>query len=188
MSQYLRLLTDLNFMTGLIGRFEYHERLEIADWMEDFSGCKPDPRVQRKGVAETAIEQSDNKGQDQRGVLGSTCELGANDPDWLELLMLNQWMFTIGDADCYPSVPHGHYKSKTKKWPKLNPYTGRVFSDTHREDSSMRLSKQEMIKLWSDSKFLEHCREQVIWYNNFAPEYGFPNARRGMLAFPRWRK
>jgi len=175
-------------MTGLIGRFDYHERLEIADWMEDFSGSKADPRLNRSGDYDTSIDEIDKKYQEERGTLGSACEQGANERDWLELLMMNRWMFTIGDADCYPSVPHGHYKSKTKKWPKLNPYTGRVFLDVHREDSSVRLNKRDMVNLWNDSKFIEHCRAQVIWYNNFAPEYGFPNARRGMLTFPKWQK
>lgn len=99
----------------------------------------------------------------------------------------NKWVFTIGDADCFPSVPHGHLHKKTNPRPKLNPYTGRVFWDAHNENVSMRLTRAEMKSLWSDSSFVEHCREQVIHYTEFAPGYGFPNARRGKLHFPRWK-
>jgi len=187
MSQYIRLLSDMSLMAGLIGYFEYTERQEIADWLEDPSGRIPDPRVTGHEHHEPLSEDSSEENRDDEGQSSTTGKHRADVPPWLELLMMNQWMFTLGDADCYPSVPHGHFKSKTREWPKLNPYTGRVFSDVHREDVSKRLSKKDMIKIWNDSKFIEHCREQIHWYSDFAPSYGFPNARRGMLAFPRWR-
>ena len=110
----------------------------------------------------------------------------SNENNLLEFLAFNKWMFTIGDPDCYPSVPHGHFRNKTRVWPKLNPYTGRVFSGNHQEDVNSRLSKNEMRFLWTDSNFVDHCRKQVHWYSNFAPAYGFPNARLGRDVFPKW--
>ncbi|EOW2077712.1 hypothetical protein ACNZ70_002037 [Vibrio mimicus] len=187
MLQYIRLLSDISLMAGLIGYFEYIERHEIADWLEDPSGRIPDPRVTNNKNHEPLSEGSSEENRSDDGQSRATDEHWADDPPWLELLMINQWMFTIGDVDCYPSVPHGHYKSKTREWPKLNPYTGRVFSDVHKEDTGKRLSKKDMIKLWNDSNFIEHCREQILWYSGFAPSYSFPKARRGKLAFPRWR-
>lgn len=187
MSQYIRLLSDMSLMAGLIGHFEYIERCEIADWLEDSNDRVSDPR----GADDINSEQfsEENSAQNSSDKISSSAidECNTDDSPWLELLMLNKWMFTLGDADCYPSVPHGHFQNKTSAWPKLNPYTGRVFSDVHKEDVNKRLGKKDMITLWNDSKFIEHCREQVHWYSGFAPSYEFPNARRGRLTFPKWR-
>jgi hypothetical protein len=72
-----------------------------------------------------------------------------DDPaDRPHLVMLTKWVFTAGDPDCYPSVPHEHFQKKTNSWPKLNPYTGRVFSAPHEEDKARRLTKEEMQILW----------------------------------------
>tara|TARA_R110001583_G_C5648135_1_gene408451 strand:+ start:2473 stop:3006 length:534 start_codon:yes stop_codon:yes gene_type:complete len=177
----------MSLMAGLIGHFEYIERHEIADWLEDPGVRTSDPRVTSHNKHEPPLKDSPEENRSDEGQSSTTGGQRTDVSPRLELLMMNQWMFTLGDADCYPSVPHGHYKSKTREWPKLNPYTGRVFSDVHKEDVSKRLSKKEMIKLWNDSTFIEHCRAQVLWYSDFASSYGFPNARRGKLAFPRWR-
>ena len=125
------------------------------------------------------------------GSVGSGSSVNGEDAEdknhWPQFLAFNKWLFTLGDKDCYPSVPHGHLHKKTRGWPKLNPYTGRVFSDVHQEDVSSRLNKAAMKSLWNDSDFVEFCRKQVLWYSRFAPEYGFPGARFGKLHFPRWR-
>lgn len=187
MSLHMKLLSDISFMAGIIGYAEYCERYEIADWLMDSVDRVPDPRI--SDLESEAPDQGSDE-QEERvepGGLGGSSTSGNDEPPWLELLVMNRWMFTIGDVDCYPSVPHGHYKSKTKVWPKLNPYTGLVFSDVHKEDIGKRLSKKEMKKLWNKSSFVEHCREQVLWYSGFAPSYGFPGARRGKFVFPRWR-
>ena len=187
MSLYIKLLSDMSFMAGIIGYSEYCERYEIADWLMESADRVPDPRISNL-ECEAPNQESDHQEENvERGELGVSSKSGQNEPPWLELLMMNQWMFTIGDVDCYPSVPHGHYKSKTRVWPKLNPYTGRVFSDIHKEDIGKRLTKKEMNRLWNDPRFVEHCREQVLWYSDFSPSYGFPGARRGKLVFPRWR-
>ena len=187
MSQYIKLLSDISFATGLIGYPEYLERCEVADWLDDPCSLA-DPRISNTD-SEEAIQEEDHRDGNDESVDGKSGagKSGDEKSPWLELLMMNQWMFTIGDADCYPSVPHGHFKSKTREWPKLNPYIGRVFSDAHKEDTSKRLNKKDLKKLWNDQKFIEHCREQVLWYSDFAPKYGFPRAKRGKLVFPKWR-
>jgi hypothetical protein len=187
MSQYIKLLTDMSFMAGIIGHPEYHERHEVADWLMDSENHLVDPRISSSEDEDDYSESNYHHESDNSDKGHGTSKTLSDEPEWLELLMMNQWMFTIGDVDCYPSVPHGHYKSKAREWPKLNPYTGRVFSDLHDEDRQKRLSKIEMKELWSDSKFVDHCREQVLWYSDFAPSYGFPRARRGKIFFPKWR-
>ena len=188
MSQYIKLLSDLSFNIGLIGYAEYSERYEVANWLDDTSNKMMDPRLHQTETLEQSILNEDIKDQE---VDGKQCaskvgQIDDEDSPWLELLLMNKWMFTIGDADCYPSVPHGHFQRKTKEWPKLNPYTGRVFADVHNEDNSKRLNKLDMQIIWNDSNFIEHCREQVLWYSHFAPTYSFPRARRGKLVFPKW--
>lgn len=184
MSTAILLLSDLSHALGIIGHAEWLERFEVAEWLLNDDSKNPDPRC-------SAIEQDSSVGlsgaasspDPARAPFEST---GPNEPDALQHVALGRWYFTLGDADCAPSVPHGHERSKTQPWPKLNPYTGRVFSQIHTEDKSRRLTRDEMRELWRDEKFVDFCRKQVQWYASRFPEYPFPFARRGPLSFPRW--
>lgn len=188
MHHYIVLLSDLSYELGLIGIAEYEERREIAHWLS--ADGPPDPRRSRYEKQERPPESDEvreSEGLHPQGGFGSANSIEENSPDrWSRFLALKQWMFTVGDRDCYPSVPHGHLHRKTNEWPKLNPYTGRVFSDVHVEDVARRLAKAEMKILWIDGDFVEHCRKQVLWYSDFSPDYEFPGARFGKLRFPRW--
>mgnify|MGYP000051715894 CR=1 FL=1 len=190
MNHYILLLSDLSYQLGLIGIVEYEERCEIAHWLSADGEGKPDPRSGLHEEPERPRESDEIRGNDgaqRRGGSGSANSTEDDPTDrWPRFLAFSKWMFTVGDPDCYPSVPHGHLHRKTNEWPKLNPYTGRVFSVVHAEDITSRLTKAEMKTLWNDGDFVEHCRKQVLWYSNFAPEYGFPRARFGKLRFPRW--
>ncbi len=190
MHHYIVLLSDLSYQLGLIGIAEYQERREIAYWLSMDVEGKIDPRSGRHEESERPRENDEireNHGALYTGDSGSTIATD-DDPShrWPQFLAFNKWMFTIGDRDCYPSVPHGHLHRKTNEWPKLNPYTGRVFVNVHDEDASCRLTKAEMKALWNGEDFVEHCRKQVLWYNDFAPDYEFPRARFGKLRFPSW--
>lgn len=184
MYHHLFLLADLSYQIGLIGLSEYDERIRIARWLS--GDLEQDPRNETNRQEEIREEWPGSLdaelSQDSRS---DQPEYEPPDP-MQRLVMLNHWVFTIGDKDCYPSVPHGHWSSKTTEWPKLNPYNGRVFAGMHREDASARLKKGDMQKLWRDSQFINHCRTQIQWYSGFAPLYAFPNARRGRYVFPRW--
>lgn len=189
MHYYITLLTDISYALGLIGLSEYEERLAIADWLSDSGHDDQDPRL----CPYEEDNHCDEPNFDNHYYFAGSGSSSGRDKDsddcdqWLKYLILNKWMFTIGDRDCYPSVPHGHLHAKTNEWPKLNPYTGRVFSAMHKEEVRSRLNKSEMKKIWNDPSFIDHCRSQVLWYSAFAPEYNFPRARRGRLCFPRWR-
>jgi hypothetical protein len=169
MNTTLRLLADLSYQYGIIGLNEYVERMETIDWLSD----------------ESEEEQNSLEVEnDRNGQLA-----GNEQEDNLSLIVLNKWVFTIGDVDCAPSVPHGHLLKKTNKT-KLNPYTGFVFDGNGKE--SYRLKKAEMITLWNDKDFRSHCHEQIDWYHGFAigSGYAFPNVLKGkgMHTLPRWRK
>jgi len=190
MHHYIILLSDLSYQLGLIGIAEYKERREVAHWLSVDGQEQPDPRHGRHEELERPHEfdeARENEGTPSQGSSGSANSTEEDPTDrWQRFLAFNKWMFTVGDRDCYPSVPHGHLHRKTNEWPKLNPYTGRVFSAVHAEDVACRLTKTEMKTLWNDSGFIEHCHKQVLWYSDFAPAYRFPNARFGKLRFPRW--
>ncbi|MDH1181163.1 hypothetical protein N5C72_24065 [Achromobacter mucicolens] len=187
MHHYIVLLSDLSYQLGLIGIAEYEERREIAYWLSNGGEGKFDPRGGRHDEPE---RPRGNDERSQSDVVSGQGGAGSSGDDPIDrrsrFIALNKWMFTVGDPDCYPSVPHGHFHRKTNGWPKLNPYTGRVFADVHAEDPSHRLTKAEMKSLWNDEDFVEHCRKQVLWYSDFAPEYAFPRARFGKLHFPKW--
>lgn len=188
MHHYIVLLSDLSYQLGLIGIAEYEERSEIAYWLSTKGEGKLDPRRGRHDEPERPRENDgigEMDGAQRQGGFGSANATDEN-PSWLQFMAFNKWMFTFGDRDCYPSVPHGHLYKKTSEWPKLNPYTGRVFVRVHKEDASYRLTKVEMKELWNDEVFVEHCRKQVVWYSSFAPDYTFPRARFGKLHFPKW--
>jgi hypothetical protein len=177
---FLKLLSDISYHSGLIGLPEYIERCVIADWLAEESHEYRDPRPELENY-----EGSDEAPSKED--LSTSNKEDDNNDGYLELKRLNTWVFTIGDRDCYPSVPHGHYQKKTTPCPKLNPYTGRVHKKNQAEVANMRLSKAEMITLWSDEEFREHCREQIMWYTRFAPRYEFPNARFGRDVLPKWK-
>jgi hypothetical protein len=178
-------LAKFNLQFGLIGIDEYIERREVALWLDDENGVRLDPRdpavseerreETESGSAENATDLPQKGGGDRR-----------LDPDSGEVEFLFQgWVFTKSDPDPYPSTPHGHWLDSNAKWPKLNPYTGRVFKGKHQEDVSARLKRKQMKKLWNDSKFRDFCRSYILWYVEAFPHHTFGVANP--LRFPQWR-
>lgn len=167
MKTTLRLFADLSYQYGIIGLNEYAERIEAIDWL--------------LGRGEDEIDMQ--YPEEERDVQSS----GHEQEDNLSLVVLNKWVFTIGDVDCAPSVPHGHQFKKTNKT-KLNPYTGFIYDSIG--NKSGRLKKTEMITLWNDKDFRSHCHQQIDWYHDFASSYIFPNTLKGknMHTLPRWRR
>jgi hypothetical protein len=178
-------LARFNLEFGLIGVDEYIERCQVAFWLNDKDGDLLDPRNiavsegRREGrehsPADDASEPSP-KGGDQGPIESDSGELE---------FLFQGWIFTKSDPDPYPSTPHGHWRDPNSKWPKLNPYTGRVFKAKHQEDVSARLGKKEMKKLWNDNKFRDFCRSYILWYEEAFPLHRFAVARP--LRFPDWR-
>lgn len=187
MATAILLLSDLSYSLGIIGLAELAERNEIAAWLSDPNDSQSDPRG-ALGEQENAARgyELDEHPKEVGATDASGSAKAHKEPPWLSFLAFNRWHFTLGDADCVPSVPHGHEHAKTQKWPKLNPYTGRAYISMNNEDVSKRLTRNEMQQLWRNDDFVEHCRKQVIWYANEYPSYKFAHARRGMLRFPQW--
>lgn len=173
----IQFIARFSFDIGLIGLDEYLERLKVANWVFDDSDNCPDPRepeIKFRG------ELTDNNEQASKGD-GAP---GQEDNSTIEFVLLRKWYFTGSDPDPYPSVPHGHLNSAARAWPKLNPYTGRVYCQKHQEDTSLRLTKNEMKAVWDDPKFRAFCRSHILWYLEQNPYYQFPVVHP--LRLPRW--
>jgi hypothetical protein len=63
------------------------------------------------------------------------------------------WDFHKGDADPYPSIPHGHavVGNRAEEHPKLDAYLGHVYDGSGRIVT--RESRTAIIALWNDEKF-----------------------------------
>lgn len=169
MKNTLITLAKLSFHLGLIGLDEYQERIAVALWVTDKTSAA-DPRYDHNETAEE-FERDIESNSNGVNVLKPT------EDEWLEFVFEGKWYFTKSDPDCYPAVPHGHYQNKNSKWPKLNPYTGRAFNSKHQEEKSKSLSKKQILKIWSDKKFISFCREFIVWYIEFSPNYFYPGFR-----------
>jgi hypothetical protein len=179
MTQTLLFLAEFSFELGLIDVSELAERRRVALWAADDGSSLADPRELSLGQLEPL---RDSESEQSPTAIRGTGEPA--DPNWLELLMLGKWLFTRSDPDPYPSTPHGHLHDANRPWPKLNPYTGRVFKAKHQEDPTLRLTKHEMRRLWRTEAFRDFCRLYILWYIEAHPHHMF--RVRDPLQFPRW--
>lgn len=166
MQNTLITLAHIHFEVGIIDYDELNERINVALWLSDEQEeFAKDPRSD----PEENIEQNKSE-NDENEIVITTIKENKNkssrneDERAMGIICLGLWVFTKSDPDSYPSVPHGHFRSQNNKWPKLNPYTGRVFASKHQEDKKQRLSKKQMKVIWSDEKFKSFCREMIVWY------------------------
>jgi len=182
----LTVLANVSLDYGLIGIDEYAERIHVAFWLEDPDPSSADPRhpfpetgrdrelEQPAGGTSWAEEEiSTIGGRENKKGPSRTCHV-----------FKKRWYFTKSDPGPYPSVPHGHHSSSNAKWPKLNPYTGRIFSNRHQETVAQRLSKSDMQLLWRDQNFRDFCRQHILWYLENHRHYVFPVTNP--LRLPRW--
>ena len=135
-------LAELHYRFGLIGIAEYEERCRIAEWLYGGSVQHVDPRD-----AGDEERERGNEGKSSSG--NSTVRVRRGDPNdphdpGYASFLFNDWVFTKADPDPYPSTPHGHWQSQNNKWPKLDPYNGRVFKAKHNEDVPKRLNRSRM--------------------------------------------
>lgn len=176
----LTFLAEASFRFGLIGIDEYDERLRVALWLYNDNGNWPDPRLPA-GPDHDRVEDEFEPGAGN--AIGAGGSSPPSDLDEVEFYFQG-WVFTKADPDPYPSTPHGHWHNQNLKWPKLDPYRGRVFKAKHQEDVMRRLSKKSMKKLWDDGRFRDFCRAHIMWYMEQSPHHAF--RVRNPLRFPRW--
>lgn len=177
--RHLISLSEVSYEFGLIGVDEFQERLQVAQWLASEDSDISDPRepiVEGNETEEVTVIDDE--------ILKAIVKEESEQADWLAFLFAGKWHFTKSDPDPYPSTPHGHWNDPNRSWPKLNPYTGRAFKAKHQEDTSLRLSKDQMRQLWRDEKFRSFCREHIVWYRETYPLHKFPV--KPFLRLPRW--
>ncbi|RTR61060.1 hypothetical protein DY931_13800 [Pseudomonas aeruginosa] len=172
-------LADISYMLGAIDASEHLERLEVARWIVEDDSALDDPRGPAEEPDEPRFEELKGESAVQVSSSGNPEE-----PGWLEFVAFRKWYFTRSDPDPYPSTPHGHLQSANRAWPKLNPYTGRVFIAKHREDVLLRLTRSELRQLWATEAFRDFCRSHIMWYAEQHPHHEFGVLHP--LRFPRW--
>lgn len=94
---------------------------------------------------------------------------------------LKDWYFRPGDADFFPSIPHGHWQNLGQ--PKLDAYLGWTYVGSKQTG---RISRDAIVALWNDETFRKIALQAIDFYCDFAPRYKWrvPNPR----ALPRRRK
>lgn len=81
------------------------------------------------------------------------------------------WIFTIGDADDKPSVPHAHAKDVGYR---LDAWTGDIYpAGNERKQTIGKLKRKELKKLHSDTDFLTFAKKQIEWYKSANPHISF---------------
>lgn len=81
------------------------------------------------------------------------------------------WIFTLGDADDKPSVPHAHAQEYGYR---LDAWTGYIFPAGKERDRRLgRLKPKELRQLHSDKGFLDFANKQINWYRETYPHICF---------------
>ncbi|MDP2738043.1 MAG: hypothetical protein Q8O82_04855 [Pseudorhodobacter sp.] len=78
----------------------------------------------------------------------------------------DDWIFHRGDADFFPSIPHGH--KKRQNLVKLDPYLGWMYE---RSNQCGRIKREDIIALWNDDKFRDMASVAIDYYLFNHPHY-----------------
>lgn len=183
MENTLITLAEIHYDLGLISHDEYCERIDIALWLSGKHDIN-DPRELPKNspALQPDIPKIHGNG---KIILHPKSAAGEALPNSQKFLCFGYWIFTKADVESYPSVPFGYYKNPKQQWPKLDPYTGRIYNAKHQENVQLRLSKADLHKLWKDENLKSFCREITIWYQEQFRSYTFPV--RNHLRMPKSR-
>lgn len=81
------------------------------------------------------------------------------------------WLFTLGDADDHPSIPHAHAQEVGYR---LDAWTGEIYpAGNERVKRIGKLKEKELQKLHKDPGFLKFAKKQIDWYREEHPHIRF---------------
>lgn len=190
------LLTERSLDLGHIGLGEYlhriaclRELLDPSNPVAQFLTAPPPSEFEQLAgwpEGEVARPPAESKGgEPTSGEQGSE----SPQPPWLLFITTagclgDVWTFKAGDPDFFPSVPHGHLRSKYHV--KLDSYRGFTW-DTKNGTNLCRESKAFIGALWSDPKFRVMAVSAVQHFCWMNPRFNW-FSQRGILnpmRFPR---
>ena len=90
---------------------------------------------------------------------------GIKQRKWISLHPKHVWLFHKGDADFFPSVPHGHDGKL-----KLSTVNGAIYN-AHGEKVD-HISSKDMKRLKTNPKFKKFAIEHIQWYRASYPNTG----------------
>jgi hypothetical protein len=190
------LLTERSLQLGHIGVGEYLHR--IACLRELLHSSNPLAEfLTSPSSSESEIlagwpegEVTSPRAESGDGQLSSGEEQSApSQPPWLFFIstagcLRDVWTFKAGDPDFFPSVPHGHLRSKYHV--KLDSYRGFTW-DTKTGTNPCRESKAFIASLWNDPKFRLLAVSGMQHFCSMNPAFNW-FSQRGILnpmRFPR---
>lgn len=83
-----------------------------------------------------------------------------------EMGFSKDWDFHKGDADPYPSVPHGHDHTDSRR--KLHAYRGFIYLQGEPDG---RQPRDAIIRLWNDVRFRAFAYEAIKHFVNNRPDW-----------------
>lgn len=135
------------------------EEPEGGGWVERLVDTDPEGYV----VNEFGSDGKVSACSPQRRTVGLPSDVSGSSPV-LELVVSKSkgglersWKFHKGDADPYPSIPHGHEEVKGKI--KLDAYRGWVYGESGKRYG--RESRRAIVKLWNNGKFRSFSLEAL---------------------------
>lgn len=164
-------LSKIHYELRLIDSEEFIDRLEMAKWL--FGDREDDPRIK---FDDNNLREQDFNNNENNVICSRTKERHTDKTltiSFMTSLGQYSWVFTKSDPDSYPSIPHGHLNDQNNPWPKLDPYFGKVFTYINKEDTSKRLNKKQLKKLWNNERFRSFCIDMIGWYLMEFPSYKF---------------
>lgn len=101
---------------------------------------------------------------------------------------ISKWHFIIGDADYFPSIPHGH--SVKNRNIKLDSYLGYFYNVSNKGTKVFvagRENRQYIIDLWNDKSFRSFARDHINWYLITFPNYKWRVSVKRIKVLPKKR-
>ena len=188
------ITTDLALEWGLIGWGEYATRLlclrdilepsadvhglvcERLDFLDhDIAHGWPDGGELGSPAVGAALEQVNDAGEPQPALAPR------RNPSLVHFITTragvlgDKWLFHQSDDDFFPSVPHGHLKTKPQV--KLDAYRGYTYDTGKGNQALARERRDFIVGLWRDAKFRVFALRALDYFIERHPSFNWWGCR-----------
>jgi len=91
-------------------------------------------------------------------------------------VLRHKWEFHKGDPDFFPTVPHGHLKTRDRV--KLDAYRGYTYDTARANEPLARETRNFILGLWRDKKFRVFAYEALTNFVAHHPSFDWWGQRR----------